>query len=135
MNIVEFSHSNVKQLRIDMQTALEEVANKHGISIRVGNMSFSPNNVNIKVEASVKNSDGETVDKFKEALVKFGKVYLNADFNIDHTYNTKQLGDVKFVGLNSRATKNPIIVQQISSGKKFVISKAHAMQIISPTTA
>jgi hypothetical protein len=130
MTISAFDKNSLNELRTDINEALAAVAEKHNIKLTTGNISYSNNTATIKVEAAVKSATGEVVNKELEALKAYGKMYLGQNFDIDKVYPTQQLGDVKFVGLNTRARKNPVLIKQVSTGKTYVIGTDHAERII-----
>ena len=61
----EFNSVNLKDLGKDIEEALKLISAKHGITIEVGNMSYSPTTCNIKLKAVI---TGE--DKSEEAIMK-----------------------------------------------------------------
>ena len=65
MKISKFDKKNLQALRIEMQALLEKYGAQTNLEIKVGNMSFSDAEVNIKVKATVIGAE-----TFDDAILK-----------------------------------------------------------------
>ena len=100
-----------------LRNKLNEVFEQHGIdgySIHVGNASYDDAQVTFKVEVR---EDGAS-SKEERDLETFANI-----IGLDTTKITNQQGKTfTLVGYKTRARKNPWIVQDMSSGTKYVIN-------------
>lgn len=105
----------LKEIRLDINRALESVAEKYGVAIKAGNASFSSTNAVFKLElSSVVGS--EVITKEKAAFLEFAnsldiKKEALAQF---FSFNGKM---VKFIGYNPRSSKYPYI--GVIDGKEY----------------
>lgn len=111
--IKQFDKVNLKVIRKDIDAALKEVMQKHGIDLSIGNISFSSGKFTTrltgKVEVSEENKEMLTIPMFQVH-----------GFNVGDTFkhNTKTM---KIVGYNSRRPKNCVELED-QNGKKFTAS-------------
>jgi len=112
----EFTKDSLKVLRKDIDSALKSVADKHGLSLMLGNIRFNEESFTGKLEARVTDKPGETT--------------MAADFRaLAHSYGLSPslLGQVlsingkryKIVGLKPRNRKYPVIAESVATGKRF----------------
>lgn len=114
---MRFGRAEVKAVRADMQKALDVVAQKYGISITVGNASFTDTYVNFKVQAATKLTDGVLATPEAANFRAWAKMY---------GYDPELLGkEVRFMGhtytitgLNRRRKAYPISVTR-ADGKQY----------------
>jgi len=116
-----FSSQTLPDLRRDIQVAIDVVAIKHDIHLKVANAVYNPNNATIKIKASVKDESGNVIKKTEEDFKEYADNYdLNkADFG-----KTIEIYDGLFriTGLKIKASKRPIIITEVSTGKEYVTS-------------
>ena len=117
MTISSFDKATCRAIRIDLQKVLDAYAAKQGITLTVGNMSFTSEAVSIKMEAKVIGGKGMREQKIDSAL----KLQAMIDCLSLDVCSGKQL-----VGYNSRAYKMPYIYLQINTGKRFKTSRNQA---------
>jgi uncharacterized protein YejL (UPF0352 family) len=113
MKISKFDKKNLQALRIEMQALLEKYGAQANLEIKVGNMSFSDAEVNIKVKATVIGAE-----TFDDAILK-----TTAAANKLRLKNDS--GD-QLVRYNSRAHKMPWIYKCGKTGKMFKCDLAGA---------
>ena len=105
--IKKFTKPVLKKLRVDMDKALAEVADKYGIEIKGGNWSFAEDTVSMKFEGKVeggKSAEMIALEMYSEMEV--GKK-LNCGDEFDFGLN---VGVAKVVGYKTRSPKYPFIV-------------------------
>lgn len=107
--------STIKQIRKDIDAALESVEEKHGITLELGNIRYSDFQFTTKLKATVVGDAGdEDLAKFKAALAKnplqFEEI-AEEDFGEEFEFHGETF---KLVGLNPRAKKFPLIGEKIS---------------------
>jgi sporulation-control protein spo0M len=117
MTILSFDKATCRALRADLQKVLDAYAAKQGITLTVGNMSFTPEAVSIKMEAKIVGGKGIREQKIDSAL-QLQAMYDGLSLDV---CSGKQL-----VGYNSRAYKMPYIYLQINTGKRFKTSRNQA---------
>lgn len=114
---MEFTRSDVKGLREELQKAIEKYAGENGLVIRFGNATYSDTEVNFKVSVVRQGVDNEKA-KWESNCRLFGlakedygkKIRLNGE-----CYTV--------VGLKTSARKNIIVIQRDRDKSKFVISR------------
>ena len=115
----EFTRANLKDLRKDIDNALKSVAEKHGLSLMLGNVRFTEDSFTGKLEARITDRVGEPTmaADFRSMAPSFGipSSYLHRIVTI----NGKRY---KIVGLKPRNRKYPIICENTANGKRFKFS-------------
>jgi len=111
---MSFDKATLKNIRADINKALEAVGVKYGVKLEGGNVSYSDSNFTMKLKASRVNSDGsietKEVSDFKKHCSRYG---LQAS-DLGKTF--KSNGDTYVLsGLTPRATKMPIIAHRIGN--------------------
>ena len=108
----------VRALRVAMEAALSKVQTQYGVTIKMGGARFDSRTATFKVEVVTKGKGGEEQTKesiaYEQSAVIYGldAEWLNKEF--------KFRGNTFIVrGLNTRAHKMPVIVEQKATGKRF----------------
>lgn len=118
--IKSFDRGNLPTVRADIEAALAQVAQKHGIKLGIGNIQFTPDGSSFtsKLSASVKSETGRPV------MPKHEKQLLSALFNIEEEeVDTIQMIDKKsgrvfhFAGYNARSYSKPIKLIDTQGGE------------------
>jgi len=117
MTISTFDRAICQRLRTDLQKVLDAYATKRGITLTVGNMSFTSEAVSIKMEAKVAGGKGMREQKLDSAL----QLQAMRDGLGLGICSGKQL-----VGYNSRAYKMPYVYLEVATGKRFKTSRNQA---------
>jgi hypothetical protein len=107
----------VRRINDDIQSALDTVAKRYGVQIKVGNSRFSNTNCTTKIDISTVNEGGTVMTKEATDFNRFA-----ASFGI-----TKKLGDTfdfrydtyEIAGLKPRSSKYPVLAKNLSNGKTF----------------
>jgi len=110
--------SFLKQVAGDMEAALKPVGLKHGLSIEIGNTSYTDIQFNTKVTSKLtRDSDGNPVDveitEFERKAALYGY-----DPNLYHAEFTVRNRIFKIVGYNERARKLPVLTTD-DKGKRY----------------
>lgn len=110
----------LRQLREDMDKALESVGQKYGIVIKAGTAKYSYDGTNceFKVAASAISATGVVIDKRANDFKNYCSLYnlVESDLNKKFMFNGKIF---QISGLNANAPKFPIIGKNIVTGKGF----------------
>lgn len=103
--------------REEAEKTLEALGTKYGISISLGNASFTANNASFKLQLATTGTDGvantKEITNFKLYAAGFG--LQETDLNREFIDGGKKY---KIVGLLPRSYKNPIVVER-ADGKQF----------------
>ena len=115
----EFNRPNIKTLREEIDNALKSIAEKHGISLMLGNVRFSDRSFTGKLEARITDTHGEPT-----MAVDFRTLADTYGLKPENLYRmvTIQGKTYKIVGLKPRNRKYPIIVEEITNGKRYKFS-------------
>jgi hypothetical protein len=116
----------IKAVRLEINAALEAIAQKHGVTIEAGNASFardgSSGTFKLEIVSKETAPEGESVSdiKFAAALNVYGRF---DDIAPNAMFKDNRLGVVTVIGYNSRAREYPYIVKTVT-GDRFKLSAA-----------
>ena len=116
--IKSFDRTNLKQLRVDIDKALEAVGKQHGIVLKAGSASFEPTNATFKLACSVITPDGTVVSKEAEDFKRRAFMYGLRAEDLGETFTFK-CQEYEIVGLSVKARTAPILCKQKSNGKVY----------------
>lgn len=112
--ITEFTRTNIKEIRAEVDSALHDIGQKHGIAFKINGISYGSDNFRSTINAVITEHSGDTVYsvEFKNKCWKYGfqKEDLGKEF---------RSGDNRFkiVGLKTRNRKYPVIAENVQTGK------------------
>ena len=112
--IKEFTRTNIKEIRAEMDSALHDIGQKHGVTFQINGITFGASDFRCRVDAIVTGNSGDTVYsvEFKNKCQRYGfqKEDLGREF---------RSGDRRFkiVGLKIRNRKYPVIAENLQTGK------------------
>ena len=105
--IETFNKPQIVQLRNEIDKALDQVANKYGITIKAGNCSFSGNEANFKLKLNTIGDNGTVITRGSQMWALYKNrtqcSHLSVGDEIQLQGNTYTLS-----GYNTRAKKAPI---------------------------
>ncbi len=119
--ITSFDRPTLKALRGVLEAALKPVEAQYGISVDVGNASFTPENVTFKVNLAVVGGTGEVMTKEATAFKQLASFYgLDPNFLFKKFTNSNAPNDeYKVLGLKTGRGKYPIVAERVRDGKQF----------------
>lgn len=122
--MTEMNRSLANTLRDEVEAALQDVAAKHGLSIKMKNATFSLSSLVQKIEFATIGEDGVVHDRAMDDLIhnlwRFDMT--EKDLALEYSHPTLFGGNVfKVVGYRARARKNPVTIQIVASEKRYVI--------------
>ena len=123
------TRSQVKTLHEKLNQALELIASEvgEGVELKLGNGTYSGNNITFKLEVAVPNENGETISKEAQDYLRCCKSYSLKPEWLNQTCNVLgSIGEAKVVGLKPRSRKYPVLVEQVGTGKLY---KVHANSV------
>jgi len=124
------SEELLKQLRIELNMAIAEVAKKHKLNLKVTNASYSPSTFTFKLEGALLDKDGMVVDRKRIDYETYCHLYNIKRCWLDKEFTTPDGETYKIVGLNSKARKNPIIAEDVRTKKRYRFTSRQVIQLI-----
>ena len=118
--VTAFNKANLRELRVDFQTAIDAVAAKHGLTGKLGNIRFGATDFTCKMTVETSGAGAVKDDRKEADFRKYAVIEgLSADdFGKEFTYMGKTL---TIVGYNTRAKKYPISLKD-TNGKGFKVA-------------
>jgi hypothetical protein len=109
----------IKNIRPEIEAALKEIAQRHGVVIKCGNGSYTNSNFTLKLEASAIDAvTGAVATKEAEAYKRNAPLYgLQADW-LGQTFQSYSGDSYKVIGMKPKSTKYPILGER-ADGKVF----------------
>ena len=119
------------QTRKDLNEALAKISSITGMDFSLGNIKFDNNTLSCKLTGIKRGATGSATPIDAKALQfnSIGKTILGDKFIETKAYVSDTLGNVKFVGYNSRANAYPFIVVT-AAGKRYKISTVAALRMV-----
>ena len=113
---MEMTRTEIKQFIKEAESLLEPLKEKYGVNLDFGNTRFSSEGLTTKLE--VLNVVGSLEDTLKEKYKK--NAVLSGDQRVIEAFGKEvRIGskELKVVGYNTRAPKNPIELEGKNGGK------------------
>lgn len=108
-----FDRTSAKALRTLLQAELDALGEKHGISIKLGNAKYSPGAEVTFTNLTIR-SAGEVPLKLTpegKAFTMLADTYGMHPDDLGREFTHPASGVMKIVGLNTKAPKNPIMLE------------------------
>lgn len=105
-------------LRHDVENALKSVAEKYGIEITAGSISYTNEYCTMKITASVISESGEVLTKEKADFKKYAELFDLKPEDLGRTFKLNN-STFEIVGLKPSSRKFPIIGRNVASNKRF----------------
>lgn len=113
--IKQIDRTNLKLLREQINQALVQVGNRHGIKLTAGNASFSDFNAAFKLEVQTI-QDGNVISKDAQTFLDYAQLLGLSKDMLNQEFET--MGRVyKLTGYKPRSTKYPFIAER--DGKSY----------------
>lgn len=113
MPITKITKPNLRALRIEMDNALAGVLEKHGLSAKLGNISYSDTQFHCKLTVNCGSNDDAEKREFERQAFAYG---LTGD---DYRKSFTQNGNTFYiVGFKPRSPKYPILGEK-SDGSRY----------------
>lgn len=114
---MQFNKRNLPGFRSEIATALASIEAKHGVKFDLGRITFTDTNFRVKLECtSASDNSGNSVDPRETKFLANTWRYniSNAAFGKSFTSRGRKF---KIVGLNPRAKKYPLSVEDAKGGR------------------
>jgi hypothetical protein len=110
-DITSIDRPTIKALSGEAEAALQAVANKYGLALKMGGASFTDSDAKISFSLSVEGAD-------EAAFARYAQFYgLEAsDFGREFTAGVRRF---KLVSINTRRRQYPFTGTDVKSGKAF----------------
>ena len=111
----------LRRIRTKIQGELSKVEEELNITLTLGNCSYSSNRAKFQLELLTANGKSKEQEDLEDMAQ-----YLNLDLDKIGEWS----GDsYKLWGYKSRARKNPFIIEDVKTQKRYVISEPHAVRL------
>ena len=117
MQITQFDNNTLKAIRTKLDIKLQELSEELGITIESKNFSYSSNEVSMKLEASINGA----MTKEMSAVELYSEMELGVKLECGHTFDYRNLGEVKLVAYETRSRKYPWVVE-LKNGSRYKLS-------------
>ena len=116
--IKEFNKGNLKALRTELDALHKALEKKYGIELKVGNASYSNNEVTFKLKANTISANGTVVTKEALNWPLYADLNGVGHFNVGDKVNLN--GSIyEITGWNTRARKSPVMIKDIKTGASY----------------
>lgn len=111
-----FTKNDLRIYRLEIEQALQSVAQKHNVEIKAGSISYSDNSFTCKLEVKQKEVDGQPFEQveFEKCCILYG--LTPEDYLRKFTSNGKTF---EIYGFNHKAHKMPILARCLTDGKEY----------------
>jgi len=125
MPIKAFDAPTLRALRPEIDTALAPLGERHGITLRTGNGSYSGATAHFKLELAVIGDDGNAVSKEVEAFNKLHSMFglEQGDLGLEFVSGRERF---RLTGIAPGRTKYPIVTERLRDGKTIF----HAEEVV-----
>jgi hypothetical protein len=131
--IKTFDKATIKDMRDEINTALDSLGKKYGLSFNIGSITYQYDSFTAKMKVMIVDKSEIGMDprelEFKKNLVDLGWKYNLSLKDLGKTFHDSQLGKVQFVGLKARSGKYPLIIKSLSNDKYYHVTSAYATRI------
>ncbi len=104
MSIKQFDKSNLKVVRGLINAVLTDALAEHGLSVNIGNISYSDNDFHCKLNVSCGSNEDAAKREFEKNAFSVG--LKPDDYGRDFSFNGKMF---KLIGIKPRSTKYPLV--------------------------
>lgn len=116
-NVCQIDKVMLSALRHDLDAALIAIAEKHGLTLKVGNISFTERTFVAKVEGALLNADGSATDRRAEDFKRYAHMFGLEPEWLGRTFKWGGR-EFKVAGLNTKGKTMPVIGER-ADGKRF----------------
>ena len=121
--VTSFDRETVRQLRNEVETALQKVGVQYGVAFQIGTIRFNEKTFSAKLNSAIVNGavpntihSREVVrtTMYSEAVKRCGAFYGVDETMLGRKVNINGNGEWTFVGINTRAKSMPFIYENIN---------------------
>ena len=128
--ITSFNSQTCKTLRTQIENALKQLELESGVRFTVGNMRYD--NEEVKITFTARLGSMPKMTKVEEAKNNFGSICYAYGMKPEHLGSRFDFQNKTFeiTGINSRATKNPIVITDVVTRKDYVMNQRTVCQLL-----
>lgn len=131
--IEKFDQTNLKNLRNEINVALETIAKQYGISFKVGSFTYDSAEARSKITFNTQsiNSDGVIIESTPEREY-FKKYYAMYGMELNDLDRVILIGTKKYkvIGLARAKRKKPVVLLDIANNRQAVSSVEYVNQFL-----
>jgi len=120
-----FTNTNLDQIRADIKKALNEIGQKHGISLDMGNISYESTKFSSKITGTVGDGSEHAKKEFERNCWRYQipESWYGKQFTADgQTF--------EITGITTRARKNPINFKDVKTNKSYKAAASYVKRFI-----
>lgn len=107
----------LRMLRTDINIALKEVGDKHGVKLEAGSASYSTGTFTLKINGGLLKEDGSAVQKEAEDFKRYAKMFGLEPEDLGQKFKSNGK-EYTISGLATRKSKYPILAKD-AQGKTY----------------
>lgn len=117
MKVTSIDRQTIRMINAEVDSALQAIGEKYGLSMKMGNSTFSHTNFTTKYTASVKDSSGVAVTPEAQDWDRFAHRH-GITAKVGDTFTTPQGDTYTIMGWKHRSHKYPILASS-RNGKVY----------------
>ena len=117
----------MKQIRAEVNSALESVGDQFGLVLKLGNGSYRDESGHFKLNISTISDDGSVMTPEAQDFLQFCAAYGFEKSDLKREFSDFSGHRYRILGLKTRSHKYPIIVESLRNGKRYKMDR-HRVQ-------
>jgi len=123
-----FEKATLKDLRVSIDKALEQVEKQYNLKISAGNCSYTEDSCTFKLNCSLPNALSKSAKDLIDHLEYRNECSHLLSLDKDKV-GKDRTSEYKLTGYRVRARKNPFLIEDISNGKEFICTSNYAERL------
>jgi len=120
---MEMNRKNLREVRKRIEYYMKSIETDMNVKIELGNITYDRDSFRVKMSArNTADSSGNTVNPEEVTYEKYRAMYSLPKFGTAVSVNGKP---ARIIGFKPRSTKYPVLVEMVSTGKKFKLTIEH----------
>lgn len=114
---MKITREMVEQIREQIETAINGVAEEYGLSVQIGTIRFTQTNLRAQIELAATGMDGVVENKEAHEFRCCCVLYRLKPDDLGKWFRSSSGRDMKVVGLTRRSKKYPVICQSADGSR------------------
>jgi hypothetical protein len=127
--ITQFNKSQLSTLRRELNSELEQLGARLGLTIKSGNISYETNSCTIQVKAQIKGS----LTRNQQSISMHASLLGLSDIKYGSVLHSQQRGALKLVDYKPRSPKYPWVAE-LTNGSRIKMTDAGLKHAVIATT-
>jgi hypothetical protein len=123
----------MRAIRIDVNSALVAVGQKHGVVLTLGNGTFTADNAHFKLNVAAVSSDGNVITKEAADLKLYQRTLGLTDAQLTQVFTLAGKAHV-LCGFRRHATTNPFLIKCIANDKVYLAPRESVLRALGVVT-